>query len=299
MSNVFERLVARSVHDQASIVPRPAVPYERRPAMFPQAVLDAESDPLPFPSESDETGAPPATPAMPASGPIGADAHPQARSSRNRPAPSSPSGRPSETPPATHRGEDGQRDGDGSTGTAEAGPERKRQREPDRSSIAGEVAAEAGGERSAGEPPTALSHAAEAPTANAPATPRAARRVDPGTLATPAVAPRDIADGVPRRPIDAGGPWQEPAEPPQRAARAPLIAKNVRRAVSAPSRPPEESRLARTEPASIEPSVHVRIGRIDVRAVMEPPPAPPPQRLPRRPRLDLEEYLRQRNRGER
>jgi hypothetical protein len=60
---------------------------------------------------------------------------------------------------------------------------------------------------------------------------------------------------------------------------------------------PERGRRHEEEPEA--PTVRVVIGRIDVRAV---PEAPHPARAgsaPRKPRLALDEYLRQRTKGER
>lgn len=64
-------------------------------------------------------------------------------------------------------------------------------------------------------------------------------------------------------------------------------------------RPSSEARLAEQPPAP--PEIHIRIGRVEVRATTSagpPPRSSPPERLSG-PRLTLDEYLRQRNEGRR
>jgi len=53
------------------------------------------------------------------------------------------------------------------------------------------------------------------------------------------------------------------------------------------------------EPAFQPPTVHIRIGRIEVRAVTQPPQSPARTPASPRPKLTLDEYLRQRNEGKR
>jgi len=53
-------------------------------------------------------------------------------------------------------------------------------------------------------------------------------------------------------------------------------------------------RTAPSETPAGPPSVQVTIGRVEVRAIM-PPSSAPPRRLPPRPRLSLDDYLKQRN----
>ncbi|HEV2844921.1 MAG TPA: hypothetical protein VG477_08755, partial [Thermoanaerobaculia bacterium] len=53
----------------------------------------------------------------------------------------------------------------------------------------------------------------------------------------------------------------------------------------------------RPEPSAPEPVIHVTIGRIEVRATPA-PKAPARERQAARPPVDLEEYLRQRSKGE-
>ena len=47
------------------------------------------------------------------------------------------------------------------------------------------------------------------------------------------------------------------------------------------------------------PSVHISIGRIEVRAITQPAPQPTPRPTRQQPRLGLDDYLRQRNEGKR
>jgi hypothetical protein len=53
-------------------------------------------------------------------------------------------------------------------------------------------------------------------------------------------------------------------------------------------------RPVRAEVSPAPPSVQVTIGRVEVRAILT-PPVPPQRRPPARPRLSLDEYLRQRH----
>jgi hypothetical protein len=73
------------------------------------------------------------------------------------------------------------------------------------------------------------------------------------------------------------------------------------RAVSQPRPRPASPKAATRRERADEPSqvVRIHIGRIEVRAVHEPPPAPAPTPPPQPRRLTLEEYARQRQRGER
>ena len=64
--------------------------------------------------------------------------------------------------------------------------------------------------------------------------------------------------------------------------------------VTLPERQPWE---ARPEPPASQPVINVTIGRIEVRATPA-PRAPARERQAARPAVDLEEYLRQRSRGE-
>jgi hypothetical protein len=66
------------------------------------------------------------------------------------------------------------------------------------------------------------------------------------------------------------------------------------------ARPVDQSRADRDSAASSEPPVvRVTIGHIDVRAATRPAPAAPRPKPAQRPRLSLEDYLSQRERGER
>ena len=61
----------------------------------------------------------------------------------------------------------------------------------------------------------------------------------------------------------------------------------------------ERSAAPTTEAASSAPTIRVTIGRIDVRAVTPPPPAPRPKPIRAGPTLSLDDYTRQRKGGER
>jgi hypothetical protein len=87
-------------------------------------------------------------------------------------------------------------------------------------------------------------------------------------------------------------PRPEPIRPaPLPAPAGPFNAAQVRRPVPLASDPPEAGFQV--------PTVHISVGRIEVRAVSQ--PAQPPARTPStpRPKLSLDEYLRQRNEGKR
>jgi hypothetical protein len=82
-----------------------------------------------------------------------------------------------------------------------------------------------------------------------------------------------------------------PYTPPATVAAQPHVVPYVERAVPAPATPG-----ATPEPP---PTIQVRIGRVEVRAIMSPAP-PPRAKAPRRgPALSLDEYLKQRNGGQR
>lgn len=120
---------------------------------------------------------------------------------------------------------------------------------------------------------------------------------DPGvsdpTLPTPrterAVLPLTVESAPPRALHAAAGPTREeamesdrsPASPDLRPEASPLRGARVAATRSA-SKAPREA-----------PTIHVTIGRIEVRAVSPmPPTAPPPAARPRRPAIDLQAYLR-------
>jgi hypothetical protein len=114
----------------------------------------------------------------------------------------------------------------------------------------------------------------------------------------PAAAPREIQT-PPAEPADP----RPPIAPETRmVAETPAGRAEARRAVPMGQHSPSPpiARLERREPAPATPPIRITIGRIDVRAVM-PPGAPAPRNgTPAgRPALTLEEYTRQRKRGER
>jgi hypothetical protein len=116
--------------------------------------------------------------------------------------------------------------------------------------------------------------------------------------AAPTASPADFAIRPPVRTPPAAGAAEVPAtstDAATRRVRVPLV-----RAVRDPEAAP--SQRVRDEPSE-RPSnensvVHIHIGRIDVRAIQD---APPPVRMasPHKPRLSIEDYARQRERGER
>lgn len=101
---------------------------------------------------------------------------------------------------------------------------------------------------------------------------------------------------------DAGEGTPEPEaslDRPERPDASPLLVpRMVRpRLDDYPERGLEEPAVAAPEPSV--PDIRVSIGRIEVRAIM-PPPMPPTQRpAPAQPRLSLDDYLKQRNGGQR
>ncbi len=62
---------------------------------------------------------------------------------------------------------------------------------------------------------------------------------------------------------------------------------------------PAAERYGQSAEEAQAPTVHISIGRIEVRAVTQPAPQPAPKPVRRQPRLSLEDYLRQRNEGKR
>jgi hypothetical protein len=97
------------------------------------------------------------------------------------------------------------------------------------------------------------------------------------------------------RPKKAGRNAETPTEPVIAGARRTEMRTEQR------ARPVEPRPVAKDEePSDDEPVIRIHIGRIDVRAIQEGPPAP--AAAPARPqpkRLTLEEYARERGRGER
>jgi hypothetical protein len=79
--------------------------------------------------------------------------------------------------------------------------------------------------------------------------------------------------------------------PPATGAAQPHVAPYIEPAAPAPAKPG-----AMPEPP---PTIQVRIGRVEVRAIMSPAPPPRPKPPRRGPTLSLDEYLKQRNGGQR
>lgn len=135
---------------------------------------------------------------------------------------------------------------------------------------------------------------AAGPAGTAPAE-KEAERV--AVEAAAAVAEREPLVAAPRGSTAAAGTLRhespvsgpETPETPEAAQRVPvLVPVTVERAAPAPA-PPEV--VAPAEPPVADTTVHVTIGRIDVRAVAAPPPAERPRREPPRPTVGVEEYL--------
>ena len=143
-------------------------------------------------------------------------------------------------------------------------------------------------------------HAAERPPAAPPpvqAGPSAESRATTRTHADPVLLVPSAEADAEQPPSTAPPPARRGGEPaprtngPRTPPPSPLVAAQVagRRA----SQPRRETR--RDEP----PEVHVTIGRIEVRAVAPPAPAPTRRPLPQPVPLSLDEYLEQRRSGRR
>ncbi len=124
-----------------------------------------------------------------------------------------------------------------------------------------------------------------------------------------ATAPTKATNQEPLRPATSPAPNgaqrngqpPAPAQPPQQTA-PPLTVPKAHPAVAPPfpSRPArwEQSATSRQEVAAPAPTIEVHIGRIEVRAT--PPPPPANQKSRPQPKLtSLDDYLRQRNGGDR
>ncbi len=152
----------------------------------------------------------------------------------------------------------------------------------------GELQADAAWERAGhSTSPTAISTAATPSAELAPSAPARDAATGRETSAPSAAPSRDPGPPVPgRAPGDQLVAWR--ADLAGEAAASPVA-----------STPPAGVAPAiRARPAPAAPTVHVTIGRVDVRAVLSAPagrPAPPAPKPP----ISLDEYLRQRDRGER
>ncbi|HEY3709923.1 MAG TPA: hypothetical protein VGL64_11145 [Amycolatopsis sp.] len=86
-----------------------------------------------------------------------------------------------------------------------------------------------------------------------------------------------------------------PLTPPSEPVRAfPVARPRPGGALTVPPRPP----MARRQTGQAGPDVHISIGRVEIKAVPGPAPAPRSER-PRRPVLGLDEYLKERTGGDR
>jgi hypothetical protein len=121
---------------------------------------------------------------------------------------------------------------------------------------------------------------------------RARARQAPAPRPGPAPEPRSGPPPAPR-PDDAVPPaaTEHTSSPPLEPRVQPAVPE-----AEGPS--PERSSADGRDAAEAAPVIRVTIGRIDVRAVAEVPP-PSSARRPAAPRLSLDEYLRERARGER
>ncbi|CAN5908759.1 hypothetical protein BH23GEM7_BH23GEM7_23950 [soil metagenome] len=142
-----------------------------------------------------------------------------------------------------------------------------------------------------------------------------------GPLVAGEIAPRGEGGETQRRPEPPAA--AAPRAPPVRPQAEPEPLAGPSPAAAVPERPraslraiPIQPSIVRTEEQRREspssgtgtdgngageaaPIVRVSIGRIEVRAITEAPPPPPAVRRPAAPRLSLDEYLRERARGER
>jgi hypothetical protein len=62
---------------------------------------------------------------------------------------------------------------------------------------------------------------------------------------------------------------------------------------------PAAERYGQSTEENTAPTIHIRIGRIEVRAVTQPAPQPAPRPVRQQPKLGLDDYLRQRSEGKR
>lgn len=282
MSSIFERIVARGVNAQGVIRPRPRVAYEAAPSALVRDLADGASDAFATRTLNRERDQRPITSRSDPHDPVSPAPLPRVAAS-NQAEPISPSS-------------------SSSSAASQAPASREARALPRRGSV----------DRDAGsdvEPePAAMRLAVSTRIAD-----RDASNVDAEAviaLARPAEprVHRTVTRDRPSESLGATSTAPVPAPPPLEAEsphaepppgnRVPAIA--PRAAQTSPAAAPRASdrRSHRAEASTEPPVIHVRIGRIDVRAVVETPPAPPPRR-PARPRLGLEEYLRQRIRGER
>jgi len=89
---------------------------------------------------------------------------------------------------------------------------------------------------------------------------------------------------------------------PQRDITEPPVRRPFLRSTGSARQPmvkPPYTNSASPRPGAEEPSIHVTIGRVDVRAVVPETPVSRPNTARSRPYLSLDDYVRQRNRGER
>jgi hypothetical protein len=125
--------------------------------------------------------------------------------------------------------------------------------------------------------------------------------VNPGEGATLPPVPSPGARASASTRGDIPGPKATLDRPASPAAALPITPRIVHPQLNAHAEPgPQEPRVAAPEPPS--PTIRVAIGRIEVRAITPPPPMPPAQRrAPARPgpALSLDDYLEQRNGGQR
>ncbi|MEV7037721.1 hypothetical protein [Amycolatopsis sp. NPDC051061] len=129
-----------------------------------------------------------------------------------------------------------------------------------------------------------LPEPARLPAAPARTTPeRPAKTRQGGRAAAPSL---EDESAPPSFPAEAEPVRAHPVRPAPAAAREPVD-------VPKPSRP-----VSRRAPAA-EPTVHISIGRVEVKAAPQPAPRPARAESPRRPAVSLDDYLRNRAGGDR
>jgi hypothetical protein len=128
--------------------------------------------------------------------------------------------------------------------------------------------------------------------------------VMPNNLSRPTIAPRELRPRSARvNPRSGPGGQPRVARDPDRAELdlPSLFSKEMpTQAVVCPNVVPfQEPARSLPEPPPSPPTVRVTIGRVEVRAVQPPPPPPSAAPVQQGPALSLDEYLKQRNEGQR
>ena len=85
------------------------------------------------------------------------------------------------------------------------------------------------------------------------------------------------------------------SSPPRKTREAAVAAVVMSRRAEGPGR---DTRASHSDDSANEPVIRIHIGRVDVRAVMQPAPAPATPRGPRRDLVTLDNYVQQRSGGQ-